>query len=372
MSQSHWLGRKKIIFCVPYLHLNMKPWVRAIEAAGGEVAFIVLSPNTANIDEFNVIKRYPKPKTDKQKRTFFPSICELKQLLDDQRPDIIIIRECYLLNIIVAAINRVTVRALLLYYDQLPLESDHKLRCLMNLVTSAPVVTPVKAGAERTHSTSRKNRLFLPFVFEPISRSELEGKLKGAEGTRLRVVTVGKYGSVRKNLVPFFEKMIPLLKQGKAEITFVGSLRHSRDPLFLKLRNRTIEEGLEGRVAILSNLSQADLFKQYRNADLFILPSFNEPASVSQFEAMAHGLPTIVTSSNGTSYAVTQNFSGYVVEPSLAGMEALVEGLADNRGLLRQMSRNALTEIENYYSRRAFVLALLRACTAARPNHYSE
>ncbi len=51
---------------------------------------------------------------------------------------------------------------------------------------------------------------------------------------------------------------------------------------------------------------------EYARHDVYVLPSYDEPAAVSHLEAMAHGLPVICSDSNGKKYYIEEGEMGYV------------------------------------------------------------
>ncbi len=55
--------------------------------------------------------------------------------------------------------------------------------------------------------------------------------------------------------------------------------------------------------------------KLLRNADIYILPSYNEELSIGILEAISAGLPVIVSSVGGIPEAVIDGINSYLIEP---------------------------------------------------------
>lgn len=78
------------------------------------------------------------------------------------------------------------------------------------------------------------------------------------------------------------------------QLNCVGSF--DRDPAWAEQLVRWRDElGLAGRVSFLGALSQAELDRRYRRADLFVLPSRFEGYGMVCAEALAHGLPILAS-----------------------------------------------------------------------------
>jgi glycosyltransferase involved in cell wall biosynthesis len=78
-----------------------------------------------------------------------------------------------------------------------------------------------------------------------------------------------------------------------------------------RLQEQAIEQDLQYLVTFAGVIASEDMPAQYAAADVFTLPSYNEGMSVALLEALAAGLPVVVTETGGTAELVDGN--GYVV-----------------------------------------------------------
>ncbi len=89
------------------------------------------------------------------------------------------------------------------------------------------------------------------------------------------------------------------------------------------------------KVEFLGPKSKDEVAKLLREADLFVLPSLNEGMSNSLLEALASGLPAVVTDVGGSGELITDGKNGYIVEKAdAAGLRRAVEIYIRNRRLL--------------------------------------
>jgi glycosyltransferase involved in cell wall biosynthesis len=92
---------------------------------------------------------------------------------------------------------------------------------------------------------------------------------------------------------------------------------------------------------------------EYRDADLFVLPTISDGFAITQLEAMAHGLPVITTPNCGR--VVRDEVDGFLIPPR--DSDALAEAIAvldDDRSRLAEMSSAA------YQSSQSFTIDQLR------------
>ena len=66
------------------------------------------------------------------------------------------------------------------------------------------------------------------------------------------------------------------------------------------------ELGVTGTVTFHGKQGRAQVHEAYRNADVFVFPSYREPGGTVVFEAMGHSLPLIVCDRGGPSAAVNE------------------------------------------------------------------
>ena len=139
--------------------------------------------------------------------------------------------------------------------------------------------------------------------------------------------------------VPKILKYIPDLK-----VTIVGDGPNSKvfEMLVQKL-------GIQDIIHFVGFVKREDIFSYYYQADLFMMPSLNEPQGIVALEAMASGLPVVASEVGGIPEMIEDGYNGFLVPPK--NVEALVEKsvclLRDNQ-LRKQFSLNALRKVQEF------------------------
>ncbi len=96
--------------------------------------------------------------------------------------------------------------------------------------------------------------------------------------------------------------------------------------------------GMSGRVHFVGYVPREQIAAHYAAAHAFVLPSYNEGMSVATLEAMAAGLPTIVTRTGGTAELVREGVSGLMFDwADVDTLTAHLALLARDRELVRRM-----------------------------------
>ena len=337
-----------ILFIAPRYHTNHIGTVRALLNQGHDVHFHVRTKGF--IEDHSLIepKLFPESwvtiKIRKlfgdggaNKKRYMPSpICywkELKQL----NPDLVLIRKHGLAFTYLAAFYAKFLSCNVFFYGQinsLYFESFQcksiiwKLRKLLFyfplLVFKSSFITPL---LDKRHSplTLPKYILFLPFVV----KTEEKFNYNNSE---IRFLTIGKFTS-RKNHLLLVNTVKKLSSEYNFSISIIGEVsseEHKNELESIKLRIESL--GLNNTIFIRNNVKYKDMDELYRNHDVFLLPSRNEPAAISPLEAMGFGLPVICTDSCGTKTYIEDGINGFIVE-------------ADNEDLLKEKMEYFIKDI---------------------------
>ena len=136
-----------------------------------------------------------------------------------------------------------------------------------------------------------------------------------------------------------------LLVEGHAvqlELVGEGDARQANEALARRL-------GVAPQVTFAGYVPREQIAAHYAAAHLFVLPSYNEGMSVATLEAMAAGLPTVVTRTGGAEELVAEGVTGHIIP--WADVDALTDHLrrfAANRALARQMGAAARTRAHSF------------------------
>jgi glycosyltransferase involved in cell wall biosynthesis len=128
-----------------------------------------------------------------------------------------------------------------------------------------------------------------------------------------------------------------LLEGSAVEFKVVGSVQITDQAVVAAPSNVTFE----GRVP------RDDTATYYRWADIFILPTLSDGFAITQLEAMAYGLPVIVTPNCGR--VVTDGQDGFLVPPrDPEAIAEIISRLIENRDRIRLMSKRALKTVQQF------------------------
>ncbi|MDC3077486.1 glycosyltransferase family 4 protein [Flavobacteriales bacterium] len=192
-----------------------------------------------------------------------------------------------------------------------------------------------------------------------LSNGVNEGKLidlsLGVDYDKYSAVSIKKYQSKKEFIILFVGNVNPekgvhvlleAINKSKLEnikIIFNGGLPDYFESIFnnhvqiLKHRNISI------------NVNPGDPLQNYRAASIFILPSVHESFGLVVLEAMAAGLPVIVSDMVGAKDCVKEGVNGYVFSSGNSDeLSMMIKKLHSNKELVDKMGMNSAAIAENY------------------------
>jgi phosphatidylinositol alpha-1,6-mannosyltransferase len=101
---------------------------------------------------------------------------------------------------------------------------------------------------------------------------------------------------------------------------------------------------IEDRINFLGYIPRGDVHEYYARAHVFVLPSFNEGMSVATLEALASGLPVVVSKTPGTEDLVREGENGFTFDwGDIAAITKHLLKLDSDRPLARRMGQVSRT-----------------------------
>lgn len=85
------------------------------------------------------------------------------------------------------------------------------------------------------------------------------------------------------------------------------------------------------------------------NSDVFVLPSYSENFGIAVIEAMACGLPVVITDKVGVHQEIRENEAGIIVSPEIQEVYVALKELLENKFLAEKISKNAKIMVKKYY-----------------------
>lgn len=175
--------------------------------------------------------------------------------------------------------------------------------------------------------------------FDPAKRSgSFWRRYSDVEG-RIRLLYVGRLAE-EKNLTYLFDEFLALPSDFDAQLFVVGD-----GPQRPALERRAQEDA---RIRLTGILEGEALATAYASADLFIFPSVTDTFGNVVLEAMASGLPTIVSNKGGPAELVVPGCTGLVLDPTEGALANAVRRLSMSPALRRSMGQRARSHACRY------------------------
>jgi glycosyltransferase involved in cell wall biosynthesis len=215
-----------------------------------------------------------------------------------------------------------------------------------------PWMTPV-LGDRGALDGQCHRRHCIPFASDPHPRAR---NRTYCHGDLVRLLSVGKF-TLRKNHLLLLRACRHLVPQHRLHLTLVGEVSTDEHRSHLEDVKTTAESfGAKEWLDIRTNVAHAQMSDVYLEHDVFVLPSRDEPASISVLEAMSHGLPVICSTTSGTRYYVNHGDSGEIfASDDLNSLIFSIEQTIVSRSEIVRRGQNSLDLVEHQYSLDVFV-----------------
>ena len=180
-------------------------------------------------------------------------------------------------------------------------------------------------------------------LFNPPRRTSLRAKARNEFGyshDRFVVLLIGNHWS-NKGL-PILLTALESLRDLPVDILAVGR----ENPAAYETQIR--EKGLTGRVQFKPPRADVEFF--YAAADAYAGPSLEDTFAQPPAEAMACGLPVVVSSANGTSEIITNGKDGLVLDDprDAVSLAAMIRRLYEDEAFRAQIAQNAAETARKY------------------------
>ena len=180
-------------------------------------------------------------------------------------------------------------------------------------------------------------------TFNPARRVALRASAReqlGIASDRFSLLLVGN--DLRKKGISVLLDALAALRELPLDLLLVGR----EDPA--PFRAMVEERALSGRVYFLPPRKDVEFY--YAAADAYTGPSLEDTFALPPAEAMACGLPVIVSAENGTFEIITHNSDGMVLnDPADAkGLAAMIRKLFEDKEFRSRLGQNAFETARRY------------------------
>ena len=356
----------KFLFFAPRLHPNYNFRLKSLIEKGHEVKFLslfqlpeerfsIVKPKIIGYSKFFIIlnkvfnRRDIKPIKNKFETKYgYPSIFKLLLIIFKFNPDVIVVKNIYsIFSLLGLIIGKFLFKKNIVFMQIEKYRQKGRSRSVdfVNKIFKAKVITPI-LGDERYKITSN-NLLYIPFAIEAKNY-----KKKFFNHDRINIVTVGKFIK-RKDHLLLLHAVNRLRASYNLFLTVIGQ---KADENYLKqVLNYVEHKKLENMVSLKFNLIGKEVELEYEKHDLFILPSYNEPAAFSLLEAMSYQLPVISSDLNGTKCYVENGVNGYIFKNrNLDDLVDKIERIIRNKKNIMDMGEASLKAVKEKYSLEIF------------------
>lgn len=360
----------RFLYVAPRYHTNQSDIMKGLVEHGHEVCFI--SHYAAIIEDYSyvtpivlgysplyrlidflyvkVIHRKDPEAIVYKIQHGFPPMGKLRKLICGFAPDVVILRERSVYSMAAYLVCRKKGYPCILY-NQNPLWSEPVKRDFVHRIADrmSPKMrmTPVM-GVKKPGMTVKENDYFVPFVVEP-RRAPAE-RTYFTDDT-VHILCIGKY-EIRKHHLLLLQAVEELRQNRPIRLTLIGeATNHFQKEYCAQVRQYVSDHHMEDIVTVKTNVPRSGMEAAYLAADLYVIPSTREMASVSQLEAMSYSLPVICSDTNGTACYVEDGITGYQFRDcDQADLQCNLDAMLSDRERMKAMGAAGYQAVVEKYN----------------------
>ncbi|NMC99395.1 MAG: glycosyltransferase family 4 protein [Bacteroidales bacterium] len=199
-----------------------------------------------------------------------------------------------------------------------------------------------------SHPEIEFDKLNVKIIYNGINVSQISNILKRSErklNDKLRIINVAQHIEQKQ-----IDKTLLILKELKNTIDFefvnIGDGR-----LLEKNIQLSKELGLNNKVKFLGKLPYEEVIKQLFQSDIFIMTSRDVIFDLITLEAMAVGLPVLVSADGGNLELIENNINGFLISPDKSSeIIKILTQLKNDFNFYKRISEKAKTTILEKYT----------------------
>lgn len=142
----------------------------------------------------------------------------------------------------------------------------------------------------------------------------------------------------------FVPEILDLITNKNTHLIMAGN-----GPLYDSIKGEFAKRNLSDRAHMIGSVPRVIISKLYQTADVYLLPSEEEGSPHALIEALAYGVPSVVSDVGGVRETMTEELSAWVVQygATVAFAQKVSELLRD-QNLRREVSLQAKVVAKNY------------------------
>ena len=228
------------------------------------------------------------------------------------------------------------------------------------LYQTTGIIVTVPKCIERFQELGLFDQVIAPklrIIGHPVDTQRFVPKPKQSEQDGILRVLVISRMVPEKGLLYILEAMTPLLRsRSNLQLQLLGS-----GSMRSLLEAEVTERGLSEQIIFLNSVPHSEIHEILGGADIFVnhavsIRSWEEYFGVVNLEAMSCGLPCVLTSCGGLSYAIREkDVAIFVEQRNIIQLREAIFHLLDSEQQRQEVGKRGRDYVENYYA--LFVIA---------------